>query len=118
MAPHKAMRDAPLLDIPKRRQFPTRADVVLALEEVVAEFGQVYDSLPILDREPEWALRRENYGQTLFHVALPQSWLVHRAMVQAAKCSLISGMFERGKSIKRLARVERASWWMLWAETD
>jgi hypothetical protein len=58
-------------------------------------------------------------GKTVFQMNLPMDLIVgDPRMIEFAMASLINQMLEKGKSVKRLSRVERGRQWILWIETD
>jgi hypothetical protein len=104
-----------MLRLPQRRAFASREDFVAAVTCSFDELRAIYDAEPVLTASPDWT--RDGAGVWIFHVSLPLKY-AREGGEAFGLSNLVKHMIERGKSIKRMARVETAKDWLVWVETD
>ena len=104
-----------MLVIPQRQSFATRDDFAAAVSGVFGDLWDEYEVLIPLREAPEWTLIGR--GKTVFNVSLPIA-IARQGGDAHALSSLLKHMIEMKRSIVRISRIETASTWTVWAETD
>lgn len=92
------------LQLPARRTFASRDDFGVAVTAACDELRRLYENADLLREAPDWASERNS---RVFHAALPDELARQERGISAMLASIVNQMIERGKSIVRLARVER-----------
>ena len=104
-----------MLSVPQRHSFATRDDFAAAVSTVFGDLWDEYELLIPLNVEPDWTTMGR--GKTVFSVSLPIT-IARQGGDAHALSSLLKHMIEMKKSIIRIARVETAVIWTVWAETS
>lgn len=100
-----------MLELPQRRQFPSREDFAAAVTACFDDLYTRYDVEPVLHVAPEWV---NSLG--VHSVALPIA-VAREGGAPHGISSIVKHAIEMNKSsIGRLARVERDGYWIVYFE--
>lgn len=107
-----------MIPIPNRLNYLSKDGFVQACSVAAEAIKALYDETSVEVKNPEWSVEGKRQG-AVFHVALPVGEKRRPGVEGAILASLRNHLIERKRrELKRLARVEKDGFWIIWAETD
>ena len=100
-----------MLALPQRRMFGTRDDFAAAVSASFEELFARYEAEPVGYSSPDWAI-----GTDAFNVALPFAIAAEGGAAYGVSSILKHAIEMHKTSIGRIARVERAGYWIVFFE--